>query len=98
MTEAAGEGQLRIRTVHPNLALVFQVALIGDQDDRETVLVLDSQDLLVERANFFEGVPGGDRVDEQEPFARAHVLFPHGAVDQETNYQCRPRSKHGSVI
>jgi len=66
--------------VHPDLALVLQVTLISDQDNWETILVLDSQDLLVERANFLEGVPGGDGVDEQEPLARAHVLFPHGAV------------------
>ena len=41
----------------------------------------------MERADFLERVPGGDGVDEQESFACAHVLFPHGAVSQETSYQ-----------
>ena len=47
-------------TVRPNLALALQVTFIGDQDNWATIFVLDSQDLLVERANFLERVPGGD--------------------------------------
>ena len=47
VTETAGEDEVDVyavgvRTVHPNLALELKVTLIGNQDDRETVLVLDS--------------------------------------------------------
>ena len=80
----------RERTIHPDLALKFQVALVGNKDDRETVLVLHSQDLLVERANFLKGVPGGDGVDEQESLARAHVLLPHGPANRESSDQHAP--------
>ena len=66
------------RTVHPNLSLVFQITLVGDNDDRERILILHSQDLLVEGADFFERVAGCDRVHKEETLASAHVLLPHG--------------------
>jgi len=67
-------------TVHSNLPFIFQVTFVGRNDDRESVLVLDSKDLLVERGDFFEGVPGGDRIDQEEALSGAHVLLPHGAA------------------
>lgn len=33
---------VKVRTIHPNLALELKVTLIGNQDDRKAVLVLDS--------------------------------------------------------
>jgi hypothetical protein len=36
----------------------------------------------MERADFFKGVSGDDGIDEQEPFAGAHVLLPHGPTNQ----------------
>ena len=66
------------RTVHANLALILQVALVRNDDDGEPILVLHAEDLLVEGADLLEGAPGRDGVDEQEALARTHVLFPHG--------------------
>jgi len=100
ITEGTGEGCVlgRLRTVHPDLTLVLQVALIGDQDNWKAILVLDSQDLLVEGADFFKRVPGGDGVYEQESLARAHVLFPHSPASQATAdqhpFQRRERGCH----
>ena len=36
------EGRRGVHTVHANLALILQIALISNQDDRETILVLHS--------------------------------------------------------
>jgi len=66
--------------VHANLTLVLEIALIGDHNDGERVLILHPEDLLVEGADFLEGVAGCDGVDEEEAFACAHVLFAHGPV------------------
>jgi len=66
--------------VHPNLTLIFEIALVGNNNDGEGVNVLDSEDLLVESADFLERVAGCDGVDEQEPFACAHVLLTHRSV------------------
>ena len=45
------------RTVHANLTLVLEVTFVRNDDDRERVLVLHPEDLLVERADFLERVP-----------------------------------------
>jgi len=63
-----------------DLAFVLEVALVGDDDDGERVLVLDAEDLLVESADFFEGVARGDGVDEEEALSGAHVLLAHRAI------------------
>ena len=47
MTGTTGEDKVdvyavKVRTIHPNLALELKVTLIGNQDDRKAVLVLDS--------------------------------------------------------
>ena len=60
-----------------NLALVLKIALVGNEDDGEEVLVLDTENLLVKGRDFLKGVARCDRVDEQETFAGAHVLFTH---------------------
>ena len=57
------------RTVHAHLAFVLEVALVGNDDDGERVLVLYSEDLLVEGRYFFKRVARGDRIDEQEAFS-----------------------------
>jgi len=75
---ASDEGM--IRTVHADLPLEFEVAFVCDDDDGKRVLVLHAQNLLVERADFLERVPRGDRVDEQKPFAGPHVLLAHGTT------------------
>ena len=70
-------GEEARRTIHADLPLVFEITLVGDHDDRESVLIFDTKDLLVESADFLERVSRGNGVHEQETFARAHVLFPH---------------------
>lgn len=52
-----------------DLALVLEVALVGDNDDGEVVSVLDAENLLVERRNLLERAARSDRVDEQEALA-----------------------------
>ena len=68
------------RTVHSHLPLVLQVALVGHDNDWERVLVLYTQNLLVEGADFLERVARSDGVDQEEPLARAHVLLAHGTA------------------
>lgn len=41
-------------TIHSDLTFVLKVAFVGDDDDWEGVLVLDTKDLLVESADFLE--------------------------------------------
>lgn len=48
--------------VRLNLSLVLEVALVGDDHDGEKVLVLDTQDLLVERRHLLKRTPRRDRV------------------------------------
>ena len=59
------------------MPLVLQIALVSDDDNWERVLVLHTQNLLVESANFLERIAGSDGVDQEETLARAHVLFAH---------------------
>ena len=70
----------RRHTVHANLTLVFEIALVRYDDDREGVLVLDAKNLLVKSADLLERVARCDGVDEEEAFACAHILFAHGPV------------------
>jgi len=66
--------------VHANLAFVLQIRLIGDDDNREGVLILHTEDLLVEDADFLKRVSGSNGVDEKEALASPHVLLPHSAI------------------
>ena len=59
------------------MPLVLQIALVSDDDDWERVLVLHTQNLLVESANFLERIAGSDGVDQEETLSRAHVLLTH---------------------
>jgi hypothetical protein len=65
--------------VHPDLTLVLQITLVSDNDNGESVLILDPKDLLVESADFFKRIARGDGVDEKETFSCAHILFTHGS-------------------
>jgi hypothetical protein len=73
--EAAGK-----RTLCRHLPLAVEIALVADDDHGEVVLVLYSQNLLLERHNLLEALPVGYRVDEQEALSCAHVLLAHGRV------------------
>ena len=63
-----------------DLAVVLEIALVGHDDNGEVVLVLDTENLLVEGGDLVKAVPGGDRVDTEETLPGAHVLLPHGRV------------------
>jgi hypothetical protein len=62
------------------LPLAIEIALVAHDDHGEVVLVLYSQDLLLESHNLLEALPVGYRVNEQEALSCAHVLFAHGRV------------------
>jgi hypothetical protein len=62
------------------LPLAVKIALVADDNHWEVVLVLDSQDLLLEGHNLLEALPVGYRVDEQEALSCAHVLLSHCRV------------------
>ena len=68
-------------TVHAHLTLVLEIALVSDEHHREVVLVFDSKDLLVELVDLLERLSSGDRVNEDEPFSGAHVLFTHRSIE-----------------
>lgn len=63
-----------------NFALALEITLVADNNHGEIVLVLDSEDLLLECGDFLEALAGSDGVDEQEALACAHILLSHGAV------------------
>lgn len=64
-------------TVHTDLTLEFQIAFVGSDNDRESVLVFDSENLLMKGIDFFEGITRSDGINEQESLAGAHVLLTH---------------------
>jgi hypothetical protein len=76
-------------TIHSNLSLILKITLVGHDDDRERVLVLDAKNLLVERADLLERIAGGDGVNEEETFTGAHVLLAHSSAWSE--WQGRPQ-------
>jgi len=63
-----------------HLPLAVEIALVANDDHGEVVLVLYSQDLLLECHDLLEALPVGYRVDEQEALSCAHVLLAHGRV------------------
>lgn len=67
-------------TVIWHFPLVLQVALVPDNHHGEAVLVLDSQDLLLEGRDLLEALAGCDGVDKQKALAGAHVLLAHRRV------------------
>lgn len=71
---------MRQHTLPSNFSFTLQIALVSHNDHWEVVLVLDSQDLLLEGCDLFETLAGRDGVNEQETFACPHVLLSHGRV------------------
>lgn len=61
-------------------SLLVEIAFVADDNDREVVLVLNAEDLLLECHDFFKGLTRCDGVDQEEAFARSHILFAHGRV------------------
>jgi hypothetical protein len=60
--------------------LALQVALVAHNNHGEIVLVLDSQNLLLEGCDFLEALPGCDGVDQQETLSGSHVLLSHRRI------------------
>jgi len=69
-----------LHTLLRNLSLVLQITLVAHYDDWEIILILDSQNLLLERQDFLETLPARDAVHQQEAFTRSHVLLSHRRV------------------
>jgi len=67
-------------TVHADLTLVFEIALVPNEHHRKVILVLDPEDLLMELVDFLKRFSSGYRVYEDEAFSGAHVLFAHGSA------------------
>lgn len=68
------------RTLSCDFSLTLQIALVTDDDHGEVVLVLYSQNLLLECGDFLKALARRDGVDQQETLSRSHVLLPHGRV------------------
>ncbi len=68
------------RTLFCDFSLALEVARVADHHHGEVVLVLDPEDLLLERGDLLEALSRRDGVYEQESLACAHVLFPHGRI------------------
>jgi len=60
-----------------HLTFRFEIALVGNEDDREKVLVLDAQDLLVESRDFLERVARRNRVNKQEALSAPRMKNEH---------------------
>ena len=63
-----------------HLSFTLQVALVAHYDDREVVLVLDPQYLLLECHDLLVALAGRDAVHQQEPFTCSHVLLAHRRI------------------
>ena len=70
-------------TVHANLTLVLEIAFVSNEHHRKVILVLDPEDLLMELVDFLERLSSGYRVNEDEPFSGAHVLFAHRSIGEK---------------
>lgn len=95
---SAHTSDIELLTVHAHLALVFEIALVGDDDHGELIHVLDPQDLLIERADFFKRVARRDGVYQQEAFASSHVLLPHGPCEAFRNWKNLMGSREHSPV
>lgn len=69
-----------MHTLLRHLSLALQIALVAHDDDGKVVLVLYSEDLLLEGHDFLEALPARNAVHQQEALSRPHVLFTHGRV------------------
>ena len=52
------------RTLPGDFPLVLEIALVADNYHREVILIFDSENLLLERRDLFEALPGCDGVDQ----------------------------------
>lgn len=78
--DVLSEDKLMRHTLPGDFSFALQIALVAHDDHGEVVLVLDSQNLLLEGCDLFETLTGRDGVNEQKPFACSHVLLSHGRV------------------
>jgi hypothetical protein len=61
--------------MHSNLTLVLEIAFVPHYHDRIRILILDSEDLLVEGNDLLEGFPRSDRVHNEESMPMSHPLL-----------------------
>lgn len=88
-------GLRRELTMNSNLAFILEVALVGDDEDRERVPVLDAEDLLVELRNLLKRVTRRDGVNKEEAFACPHV--PRRGMCEQASRWTRVKRKGGRV-
>jgi hypothetical protein len=69
-----------MHTLLRNLSLVLQIALIAYHNDWEIILILNPQNLLLERQDFLETLSARDAVHQQEALARSHILLSHRRI------------------
>lgn len=69
------------RTMCRHLAFRLEIALVGNKDDREKVLVLDAQNLLVESRDLLERVARCNRVNKQETLSAPRKRNEHTRND-----------------
>ena len=82
-------------TVHPNLALVLEIAFVSNEHHRKVILILDPKDLLMELVDLLERLSSGYRVNEDEPFSGAHVLFAHRPIGEKGDIRQRTMGRWG---
>lgn len=56
-------------------AVFFEVGFVADDDERDTGVVFDADDLVAEFVEFGEGSQGSYAEDEKEALAGFHVEF-----------------------
>jgi hypothetical protein len=63
-----------------HLSLALQITLIAYDDDREIILILNSQDLLLEDQDLIEALSACNAVHQEESFTGSHILLSHRRV------------------
>jgi hypothetical protein len=68
------------RTLLRHLSLTLQITLVAHDNDREIILILDPQNLLLERHDLLEALSTRNAIHQQEAFTGPHVLLAHRRV------------------
>ena len=68
-------------TICTDLSFIFQVTLVCHDNNRDIILILHAQYLLVENVDFLEGVARGNRVYKQKTLPSPHILLSHSTIN-----------------
>ena len=73
---------------------MLQVTLVGKQDNWEAALVLESQDILIERHNLLKRLPRGYGVNKEKSLApRQVILRPHASEENQRSAPLQRRER-----